>query len=85
MPMRTTITLDDDVHGFVTYYANARGITLSAAMNELIRKAEAPPGAGPGILYAPNGFPMFPPAEGVITSGMVKNLEAEEFDHKKLA
>jgi hypothetical protein len=83
--LRTTITLDDDVHGFVTYYANARGITLSAAMNELIRKAEAPADAVPGIVYAPNGFPMFPPADGVITSGMVKNLEAEEFDHKKLA
>ncbi len=83
--MRTTITLDDDVHGFVTYYAHARRITLSAALNELIRKAEAPAGAAPGIVYAPNGFPMFPPVEGVITSGMVKDLEAEEFDHKKLA
>ncbi len=46
-PMRTTITLDDDVHEFAQYYANAKGITLSAAMNELVRKAEtAPPPTG---------------------------------------
>ena len=38
--MRTTITLDDDVHEFAAYYARARGITLSAAIDELIRKAE---------------------------------------------
>ena len=43
--MRTTITLDDDVHDFAVYYANAKGITLSAAMNELVRKAERAPAA----------------------------------------
>ncbi len=38
--MRTTITLDDEIHEFATYYARSRGISLSAAINELIRKAE---------------------------------------------
>ena len=84
--MRTTITLDDDVHEFATYYASARGITLSAAMNELIRKAEAAPAAKPEplIVFSPEGFPMFPPSgDGrVITSEMVKELEAEEYDPK---
>ena len=60
--MRTTITLDDDIHEFASYYARARGITLSAAMNELIRKAEDRPQPEPAqIEYSPNGFPMFPP------------------------
>jgi len=83
--MRTTITLDEDVHEFATYYANAKGITLSAAMNELIRKAERPSVAEPLIVYSSDGFPMFPPTEGTITSEMVKKIEEEEFDPEKFA
>jgi hypothetical protein len=78
--MRTTITLDDDVHEFATYYANSKGITLSAAMNELIRKAESAPAPKPDIRIGPNGLPMFPPDEGRITSEMVKKIEEEEYD-----
>jgi len=81
--MRTTITLDEDVHEFALYYASARGITLSAAMNELVRKAEKPQDHEPLIVYSPDGFPMFPPAGGTITSEMVKKLEEEEYDPKK--
>lgn len=81
--MRTTITLDDDVHEFAQYYANARGITLSAAMNELVRKAEKPQDPEPLIVYSPEGLPMFPPTGRTITSEMVKKLEEEEFDPKK--
>jgi hypothetical protein len=81
--MRTTITLDDDVHEFATYYANTRGITLSAAMNELVRKAEKPVSTEPLIVFSPDGFPMFPPTEGRITSEIVKKLEEEEYDPKK--
>jgi hypothetical protein len=85
--MRTTVTLDEDVHEFATYYAHARGITLSAAMNELIRKAEKPPKptTEPLIVFSPEGFPMFPPAEGTVTSEMVKKLEEEEFAPSKFA
>jgi hypothetical protein len=82
--MRTTITLDDDVHDFATYYANAKDITLSAAINELVRKAEQvrPPTEEPLIVFSPDGFPMFPPAEGRITSEMIKKIEEEEYDPK---
>ena len=83
--MRTTITFDDDVHEFAVYYANARGITLSAAMNELVRRAENPPSPEPLIAFSPEGFPMFPPAEGTITCETVKKLEEEEYDPKKSA
>ncbi|KAA6457218.1 hypothetical protein DYQ86_23075 [Acidobacteria bacterium AB60] len=85
--MRTTVTLDDDVHEFALYYAKARGITLSAAMNELVRKAERSknPDPEPLIVFSPEGFPMFPPAGGIITCEMVKKLEEEEFDPKKFA
>jgi hypothetical protein len=82
--MRTTITLDDDVHEFALYYANSKGITLSAAMNELVRKAEksSDPNSEPLIVFSPDGFPMFPPAEGRITSEMIKRIEEEEYDPK---
>jgi hypothetical protein len=83
--MRTTISLDDDVHEFARYYATARGISLSAALNELIRNADKSQGREPRIVYSPEGFPMFPPAEGIVTSKMVKQLEEEEFDPAKFA
>jgi hypothetical protein len=84
--MRTTITLDDETHAFASYYAQARGITLSAAIDELIRKAEAAPApAPPEICYSPSGLPMFPPTGGTITAEMVKQIEEEEFDPEKSA
>jgi hypothetical protein len=82
--MRTTITLNDETHTFASYYAHARGLTLSAAIDELIRKAQAPP-APPKICYSPSGLPMFPPSGGIVTAALVKNLEEEEFDPKAFA
>jgi hypothetical protein len=84
--MRTTITLDDETHEFAAYYARVRGLTLSAAIDELIRQAQAPPEPEDlDIRIGPNGLPMFPPAEGRITSEMVKKLEEEEYDPKNFA
>jgi hypothetical protein len=85
-PMRTTITLNDETHDFASYYARARGLTLSAAIDELIRKAEAasaPP--VPEIEYSEIGLPIFPPTGRTITSEMVKKLEEEEYDPAKFA
>ena len=84
--MRTTITLNDETHTFASFYASARGLTLSAAIEELIRKAQAPTPAAPlDIRRSPNGLPMFPPTGRTITSEMVKKLEEEEFDPKAFA
>jgi hypothetical protein len=81
--MRTTVTLDDETHEFVAYYARARGLSLSAAINELIRKAESGPIQEPEIIWSPEGIPMFPPTGRRITSETVKRLEEEEFDPQK--
>jgi hypothetical protein len=84
--MRTTITFEDETHEFAAYYARARGISLSTAINELVRKAEtAPPTPMPEIRRSPNGLPLLPRTGRVITSEMVKKLEEEEFDPEKLA
>jgi len=83
--MRTTVTIDDETHEFVAYYARAKGISLGAAIDELIRKAQtAPPASPPEILRSPNGLPMFRDGE-VLTSEMVKAAEEEEFDPKNFA
>jgi hypothetical protein len=83
--MRTNINLDDQVHEFASVYASARGITLSAAINELVRKAEAPRPREPEILRSSNGLPMFPPTGRTITAEMVKKLQEDEFDPKASA
>jgi hypothetical protein len=80
--MRTTITLNDETHDYAAYYARTRGITLSAAIDELILKAQNPTPPKPDIRIGPNGLPMFPPGEGRITSEMVKRIEQEEYDPK---
>lgn len=83
--MRTTINLADETHEFLQYYASVRGLTLSAAADELIRKAQAP--APPPIEVHRNefGFPIFPPSGRVLTSEMVKTMEEDEFDPRKFA
>ncbi len=75
--MRTNVNLDEDAHQIVSVYANARGITLGAAMSELIRKAEAVPPAPPDIRHSPNGLPCFPPTGKALTPEMVKEAESE--------
>ncbi|HTX75745.1 MAG TPA: hypothetical protein VMD29_06030 [Terracidiphilus sp.] len=83
--MRTSINLDEDSHQFAAIYANARGITLSAAINELIRKAETAPTPAVELRRSASGLPMFPPTGRTITSKVVKELEEEEFDPEKFA
>jgi macrodomain Ter protein organizer (MatP/YcbG family) len=36
--MRISITLDEDVYQFAKLYAKERGVTLSKAISELVRK-----------------------------------------------
>lgn len=44
--MRTSINLDADVYSFASAYADAKGITLSTAISELVRRAEQIPEPG---------------------------------------
>jgi hypothetical protein len=83
--MRTTIQLDDDVHEFAMVYARAKGLSLSAAISELVRRAETAPPPQPDIRWSESGLPMFPPTGRVITTDQVKKLEEEEFDPKASA
>lgn len=81
MTMRTSVTLDDDIYEIASIYANARDITLGAALGELIRKARDTGSRQSdqfGIEIAEDGFPVFRSRGKLLTSEMVK--EAQEDD-----
>ena len=71
--MRRTITLEDDAAALVRRYAEARGLTLSKAISELIRRAIRKP---VGIKYV-DGLPVFdaPKSKRRITTAMVRAFE----------
>ena len=84
--MRTTLALDDKAHEFASIYAAAKGITLGAAISELIHKAESAPAPPvPAIEYSEIGLPMLPRSGRTITCEMVNKLEEEEYDPAKFA
>jgi len=80
--MKTSVTLDDDVYKLASLYAGSKGITLGAAIGELLRKGQ---GAWPTesvskeVKRAANGLLVF--AAGMdrrpITPEMVKSLQEE--------
>jgi len=82
-PMRTSITLDEDVYQQATLYARGRGVTLSTAISEMARKgveAMQSTSPSPRLKRAPNGLLIIPSDGRVITSEMVKAaLEEDEF------
>lgn len=81
--MRTNVNIAEDVRKFATVYANARGLTLGAAISELIRKAqrsEATETETPKFERSFAGFPVFPKLERTITTEMVRKAEEEDLD-----
>lgn len=78
--MRTSITLDEDVYQLASHYAKGRGITLSAAINEAVRKIGEPRSASGSsrIKTLPNGLKVIAANGRVITSEMVKEALEDE-------
>ena len=80
IPMRTTVTLSEETHAYATYYAQACGITLGAALDELIEKAREASSSPAEIQFLPNGLPVFLSTGRTITPEEVRRLEGEEFE-----
>ena len=81
--MRTSITLAEDAYQLATLYAKGRGVTLSTAISEMVRKGAAPSRSSSPPLRlkrAPNGLLLFGKKGRVITPEMVK-AALEEDDH----
>lgn len=80
--MRTSITLEADAYRFASAYAGAKGITLSAAISELVRRAEqmaeAPVSTSTRLKTSARGYLVRAKTGTVITADVVK--EAAEDD-----
>lgn len=73
--MRTTITMDDETVELATEYARGRGVSLSRAISELIRRGAHP---RPRIKYV-DRWPVLdlPKRKEPLTTERVKELEEE--------
>lgn len=77
--MRTTVNLDADAYDFASAYAGGRGITLSAALSELIRRAEqTPPVASGRLKINEHGYLVIAENGHVLTPEMVKEASEDE-------
>ena len=79
--MRTTVNLDADVYSFASVYAGAKGITLSAAIGELVRRAEQAPAPGsdsPRLKRNSRGFLVIAGTGHALTPEMVKEASEDE-------
>jgi hypothetical protein len=79
--MRTSITLDEDVYSFVSAYAHAKGMTLGAAIGELVRRAEQAPEPEPPsgrIKLNEHGYYVIAGTGDPLTTEMVKELSEDE-------
>jgi hypothetical protein len=79
--MRTTVTIDDEAYQLASVYADAKNITLGAALSELVKKANSTKNRDfSRIETAPNGLPVFRSRGRTLTSEMVKAAQEDEFE-----
>lgn len=81
--MRTSVTLDEDVYEIATLYSKGRGVTLGAAIGELVRKgveARRSESISPRLKRLPNGLLVVRSRGRVITPEMVKKALEEDDD-----
>jgi len=82
--MRTNINLDTDAYDFAYAYAHAKGITLGAAISELVRKAERAPeppvSESPRLKVNEHGLLVIAATGNVITPEMVKEFSEDDLD-----
>ena len=80
--MRLSVNLDPDVYAFTSAYAGAKGITLSAALGELVRRAEQAPlpgGDSPRLRMNEHGYLEIAETGDRLTPEMVKEAAEDEF------
>ena len=83
--MRTNVNLAQNAHRFASTYAHARGMSLSAALSELVLKAQVIETAEPDtpvFRRSSAGIPLFPPDPDnrKITAEMVRKAEEDSLE-----
>jgi len=80
--MRTNVNLDTDAYNFASAFAAANGITLGAAISELLRRAEHVPEASspdsPRLASNEHGYLEIAATGSRITPEMVKEAAEDE-------
>ncbi len=79
--MRMTVNLDPDVYAFAQAYAGGKGISLSSAISELVRRAEQAPeptGASSPLKIGPHGYLIIADSGYTVTPEMVKEAAEDE-------
>lgn len=74
------MNLDPDVYNFAAAYAGAKGITLSAAISELVRRGEQTPGPGSDsarLKMSPHGYLVIAGTGDSLTPEMVKETSED--------
>jgi hypothetical protein len=80
-PMRMSINIDADVYSFASAYADAKGISISAAISELVRRAEQVPelvSDSQRLKTSPFGYLVIAGTGNVLTPEMVKDALEDE-------
>lgn len=72
--MRLTLRLEDDLYGVARSMARDEDITISEAVNRLLRRALEP--KAPKVKFSKSGFPIVP-CKRKFTSEDVARIEAE--------
>jgi hypothetical protein len=79
--MRLSVNLDPDVYTFTSAYAGAKGISLSAALSELVRRAEhvpEPVSADARLVMNEHGYLEITDTGLALTPEMVKAASEDE-------
>ena len=76
--MRTTLTLDDDVHATVDAMAKSAGKRLGLVVSELLRQRLQSPPSSPGTADDGFDFITFPASGHTIRSADVQRILEEE-------
>lgn len=80
--MRTNVNLDTDAYDFASAYAHARGITLGAAISELLRRAEHAPervvSGSSKLKESRHGYLVIAKRGKVITPEMAKDASEDD-------
>ena len=79
--MVLTVNLEPDVYDFTSAYAGAKGISIDAALTELIRRAEQtpePPMSSSRLVLSEHGYYVVAATGHPITPEMVKEDSEDE-------
>jgi len=80
--MRTSINIDTDIYDLAIAYAKGNGITLGAAISELVRRGEQAPQSriSPRLKRNEQGYLVIARTGNVLTPEMVKEFSEDEVE-----